>query len=147
MGAGSPRWQRVAWIGGSLCAFTAVSHGVRGGETLVARPGAAAADAFHLRRLDEDDHADDHSDDHHADDHSDDHHADDHSDDGHADDGHGDDGHGDDGHGDDGHGDDHGDDQLRAEVDLGEVLAEEEAGEARGAADGGRRRVLRAASS
>ena len=85
MGAGSPRWQRVAWIGGSLCAFTAVSHGVRGGETLVARPGAAAADAFHLRRLEEDDHSDDH-----------------HADDDHADDGHGDDGHGDD------HGDDHG---------------------------------------
>ncbi|KAH8044884.1 hypothetical protein JL720_16909 [Aureococcus anophagefferens] len=61
--------------------------------------GAAAADAFHLRRLDEDDHSDDdHSDDDHADDHhADDHHADDHSDDDHADDGHGDDGHGDDG--------------------------------------------------
>ena len=110
MGAGSPRWQRVAWIGGSLCAFTAVSHGVRGGETLVARPGAAAADAFHLRRLDEDDHSDDHSDDHHADDHSDD---------GHADDGHGDDGHGDDGHGDDGHGDDHGDDHGHEDFTYG----------------------------
>ncbi|KAH8043367.1 hypothetical protein JL722_15245 [Aureococcus anophagefferens] len=126
MGAGSPRWQRVAWIGGSLCAFTAVSHGVRGGETLVARPGAAAADAFHLRRLDEDDHSDDdHSDDDHADDHhADDHHADDHSDDdhaddGHGDDGHGDDGHGDDGHGDDGHGDDHGDDHGHADFTYG----------------------------